>query len=80
MTPETILLLMRLTSIGLGILTEIEALVKRVQSGVEITDAEIEESGKRVDEAVARWNQAAAKEKSEPGDTAEQPEQPSGNE
>ena len=80
MNPETILLILRLTDIGLGILTEIEALIKRVQAGEEITDAEIEESGKRVDEAVARWNQAAAKEKTEPGDTAEQPEQPSGNE
>jgi hypothetical protein len=40
-------------------LTEIDALIKRVQAGEEITDAEIEASGKRVDEAVARWNQAA---------------------
>ena len=57
---------MRLTSAGLGILTEIDALIKRVQSGEEITDAEIDASGKRVDEAVARWNQAAAEEKSLP--------------
>ncbi|MCJ7778848.1 MAG: hypothetical protein MUP16_11115 [Sedimentisphaerales bacterium] len=61
MTPETILLLLRLSSVGIGILTEMDALIKRVQSGVEITDAEIEASGKRVDDAVARWNQAAAK-------------------
>ena len=59
MNPETILLLMRLTSVGLGILTEIDALIKRVQAGVEITDAEIEAAGKRVDEAVTRWNEAA---------------------
>ena len=61
---------MRLTSIGLGILTEIDALIKRVQAGVEITDAEIEAAGKRVDEAVARWNAAAKKKvetETEPG-------------
>ena len=52
---------MRLSSIGLGILTEMDALIKRVQAGEEITDAELDESGKRVDEAVARWNEAKKK-------------------
>ena len=66
MNPETILLIARLASVGLGILTEMNALLARVQAGEEITDAEIDASGKRVDEAVARWNQAAAEEKDLP--------------
>jgi hypothetical protein len=61
MSPEAILLLLRLTNVGLNILTEIDALIKRVQAGEEITDAEIEASGKRVDEAVANWNAASQK-------------------
>jgi len=56
--PETILLIARLASIGLEILTEMKALMDRVDSGIEITDAEIDASSKRVDEAVARWNEA----------------------
>ena len=59
MNPETILLIMRLTSVGLGILQELDNLMKRVQAGVEITDAEIDASSKRVDEAVAAWNAAS---------------------
>ena len=58
MNPETILLIARLASIGLEILTEMKALMDRVDSGIEITDAEIDASSKRVDEAVARWNEA----------------------
>lgn len=58
MNAETILLLLRLTNIGLSILKEIEALIKRVRAGEEITDAELDEAGKRVDEAVARWKLA----------------------
>ena len=58
MNPETILLIARLASIGLEILTEMKALLDRVDSGIEITDAEIDASSKRVDEAVARWNEA----------------------
>jgi len=75
LNPETILLIARLASVGLGILTEMNALLARVQAGEEITDAEIDASGKRVNEAVARWNQAVlaatarGEEKSEPSGT-----------
>jgi hypothetical protein len=69
MNPQQILLLLQLTSIGLDILTEIQNLIKRVQAGDEITDAELEAAGKRVNESVANWNLAATK-----PETTEQPE------
>ena len=65
MNPETILLIARLASIGLGILQEMNALLARVKAGEDITDAEIDESTKRVDDAVARWNEARKKKESE---------------
>ena len=65
MNAETILLIARLASIGLGILQEMNALLARVKAGEEITDAEIDESTKRVDDAVARWNEARKKKESE---------------
>ena len=61
MNAETILLIARLASIGLGILQEMNALLARVKAGEEITDAEIDESTKRVDDAVAAWNEAKKK-------------------
>ena len=66
MNPETILLILRLMNISLGILTEIETLIKRVQAGEIITDAEIEEGSKRVEEAIARLNAAKKKAETEP--------------
>jgi len=65
MNAETILLIARLASIGLGILQEMNALLARVKAGEEITDAEIDESTKRVDDAVARWNEARKKKETE---------------
>lgn len=59
MNAETLLLLMRLASVGLEIISEMEALIRRVREGEEITDAEIEASGNRVDAAVTRWQEAA---------------------
>jgi len=58
MNPETLILIARLTSLGLGVLQEMDALMKRVNAGEEITDAEIDQGNQRVDEAVARWNEA----------------------
>ena len=58
MNPETLILIARLTSLGLGVLQEMDALMKRVNAGEEITDAEIDQGNQRVDEAVARWNLA----------------------
>ena len=66
MKPQTLLLLMRLSSVGLGIIPKIEALLRRVQGGEEISDAEIEAAGNRLDESVARW-QEATKDKPETG-------------
>ena len=66
MNPETILLILRLMNISLGILTEIETLIKRVQAGEIITDAEIEEGCKRVEESVALLNAAKKKAETEP--------------
>ena len=63
MNSETILLIARLAAIGLNILKEINSIIARVEAGDEITDAEIDESTKRVDESVAAWN-AAVKKKS----------------
>jgi len=62
MNPEAILLILQLTNIGLGILAEIEALMKRVLAGEIITDAEIEEGFNRVEESLARLNAAKKKE------------------
>jgi len=57
--PKTILLIMRLTSIGIDIMQQLDALMKRVQAGDVITDAEIEAARKQVEESVAKWDAAA---------------------
>lgn len=59
MNPKTILLIMRLTSIGIDIMQQLDALMKRVQAGDVITDAEIEAARKQVEESVAKWDAAA---------------------
>ena len=62
MNPKTILLIMRLTSIGIDIMQQLDALMKRVQAGDVITDAEIEAARKQVEESVAKWDAAAKQE------------------
>ena len=65
MDAQILILLLRLATVGIGVMKEIEALIKRVNAGEEITDAEIDEGSKRVDEAVKAWK-AAVKKKLEP--------------
>ena len=65
MNAEILILLLRLATVGIGVMKEIEALIMRVNAGEEITDAEIDEGSQRVDEAVAAWK-AAVKKKLEP--------------
>ena len=51
-------LIARIAAILLELMLEMFA---RRQAGGDITDAEIDESTKRVDDAVARWNEARKK-------------------
>ena len=47
MNAEILILLLRLATVGIGVMKEIEALIMRVNAGEEITDAEIDEGSQR---------------------------------
>lgn len=59
MSTQSILLVLKLVSEGVGVAKEISDLAKRVQAGEEITDIEIEAARQQVADSVAEWDKAA---------------------
>ena len=58
MNPQTILLIMRLAAIGMDIMQQMNDLIKRVQAGEQITDAELEAEELKVKASVEKWDAA----------------------
>jgi len=55
MDTNSMLLVLKLVSEGIGVSKEIADLAKRVQAGEKITDEEIEKSRRRMIESVKKW-------------------------
>lgn len=66
MNLQTIIMMERLSVIGLGIFQEMLNLIQRANAGEIITDAELEEGTKRVKDSVERLS-LAANETPDPG-------------
>ena len=58
MDASSIALIMDLLCEGVGVATKISDLARRVKAGEQITDAEIQEARKSVDDAIEDWNDA----------------------
>ena len=59
MDTQSILLILKLVSEGVGVAREISELAKRVQAGETITDEEIKTAREKVQGSVDNWDEAA---------------------